>query len=124
MKEFNYFILLFLTLASCNRKPTEQQITGKIDTLAVTDLTKDEIKYPDSMFNKSYTLKSGERFLRLEIVMNVSLDSVWHSFSSEEGIKTWMAPVSQLDFKIEGEKPSAKIIPYYLRSHELILTIC
>ena len=65
-------------------------------------LGKDEIKYPDSVFSKSFEPKPGERFLRLEVALNASLDAVWHSFSTED-IETWMAPVSQLDFEIGGE---------------------
>ena len=103
MKEFIYLIFLSLTMASCIKPSPKLPSAAQVDSLRESSLTKDEIKYPDSVFNKSFQLRSGERFLRLEVVLNASLDSVWHSFSTEEGIKTWMAPVSQVDFKIGGE---------------------
>jgi uncharacterized protein YndB with AHSA1/START domain len=55
-----------------------------------------------NVINKSFVSENGERFLRLELVVDASIEEVWEAFTTEEGIKTWMTPVVKLDFRIGG----------------------
>lgn len=97
----NQWLLLLLVFCSCQTsskddKKLPDKPSSENKPEAVADIP------PDSVVNKSYASRNGERFLRLEVIVPASIDSVWESFSTEEGVKTWMAPVSQLDFRIGG----------------------
>ncbi len=52
--------------------------------------------------NTSYTTSRGERVLRFEFVIPISKQAAWELFTTEEGLKKWLAPVVSIDFKIGG----------------------
>jgi hypothetical protein len=52
--------------------------------------------------NTSTVTESGERVLQLEIVVPLSQLEAWKLFSTEEGLKKWIAPVVFLDLRAGG----------------------
>jgi hypothetical protein len=50
----------------------------------------------------SYTASTGERVLRIETILPISVDSVWLSFSTPKGLSSWVAPVVSLDLRTGG----------------------
>jgi uncharacterized protein (TIGR03067 family) len=48
-------------------------------------------------------MSTGERVLRLEVVLPVATKEAWKLFSTQKGLKKWIAPVVALDFRIGGE---------------------
>lgn len=51
----------------------------------------------------SYMTSTGEKVLRLEVVLPVGKAEAWKLFSTEEGWKRWAAPVVSMDFKVGGQ---------------------
>jgi uncharacterized protein YndB with AHSA1/START domain len=45
---------------------------------------------------------SGERVVRVETTLRQSPDTVWTAFSTEEGLRCWVAPVVRLDLRTGG----------------------
>lgn len=52
--------------------------------------------------NTSYTTMTGERVLRLEMAVPVSIARVWDAFTTQDGLKHWVAPVVAVDFRVGG----------------------
>ncbi len=52
--------------------------------------------------NTSYKPSEGNRILRFEIELKCSLDKAWELFTTTEGLRTWMAPVVEVDFSTGG----------------------
>ena len=48
------------------------------------------------------TLPSGELMLKQEIVINTSVEKVWDAYTTPEGWKSWVTPIVEMDFKING----------------------
>lgn len=59
--------------------------------------------YSQSVIDRSYVTKSGEKVLRFEATLPVDAKRVWHAFSDPEDMKGWMAPVVRLDLRTGGE---------------------
>lgn len=53
--------------------------------------------------NTSYATSTGEKVLRLELVIPADKKEVWRLFSTAEGWKKWAAPVVSMDFKTGGQ---------------------
>jgi len=72
------------------------------------------ISHSQEARNTSYRMPSGERVLRHEIEIPAPVDSIWASFTTVEGMKTWMVPVAEIELKTGGKletnyDPSAHI---------------
>ena len=52
--------------------------------------------------NTSYTNQSGEKVLRLECVLPVSLTDAWKLFTTDEKLKKWIAPLVHIELKTGG----------------------
>jgi len=52
--------------------------------------------------NTSYVTSSGEKVLRMEIVLPVEKPEAWKLFTTEPGWKKWATPVVSIDFKVGG----------------------
>ncbi len=64
--------------------------------------------------NTSYVTPSGDRVLQHGGVVNAPLADVWRAFTTSEGLRTFAAPVAQIDFRAGGiweasYKPGGKI---------------
>jgi uncharacterized protein YndB with AHSA1/START domain len=64
--------------------------------------------------NTSYVSPAGERVLQHQAVVNASLADVWKAFTTSEGLRSFVAPVAQIDFRVGGiweasYNPQAKI---------------
>jgi uncharacterized protein YndB with AHSA1/START domain len=54
------------------------------------------------VFNTSYVTQYGEKVLQLSIVVPTNVDEVWKLFTTDEGLKKWIAPVAKIDMKTGG----------------------
>jgi uncharacterized protein YndB with AHSA1/START domain len=66
------------------------------------------------ILNTSYRLPSGERVLRHEALIAAPLAAVWQTLTTSEGLRSFVAPVVHLDFRIGGKweasyNPEAKL---------------
>ncbi|MGN6615691.1 MAG: SRPBCC domain-containing protein [Ilyomonas sp.] len=52
--------------------------------------------------NTSYTTAFGEKVLQLSIIVPAEKTQVWKLFTTEEGLKKWIAPVVKLNMKTGG----------------------
>ena len=52
--------------------------------------------------NTSYTNQSGEKVLRLEMILPVDLTTAWKLFTSDEKLKKWIAPLAHIELKSGG----------------------
>lgn len=52
--------------------------------------------------NTSYINESGEKVLRLEITLPIDLTSSWKLFTSDDKLKTWIAPLAHIELKSGG----------------------
>lgn len=52
--------------------------------------------------NTSYSSPSGERVLRYEATISAPLDSLWLAFTTSEGLRSFVARVVAIDFRIGG----------------------
>ena len=64
--------------------------------------------------NTSYVSPAGERVLQHQVVVTASLADVWNAFTTSEGLRSFVAPVAQIDFRVGGiweasYNPQAKI---------------
>lgn len=105
-------ILLFTIIACGALYAQEKQVTS-------TDISKMHDALPDKEFtvktiDTSFVAPSGERVLRQEIIVPATLDEVWQVLSTADGLRTWMAPVVDMQLKTGGHwwanyDPAAKI---------------
>ena len=59
--------------------------------------------FAQTIQNTSYVTFTGERVLRIESVVPLSKQDAWKLFSTEQGLKKWIAPVVSIDLKIGGQ---------------------
>jgi uncharacterized protein YndB with AHSA1/START domain len=52
--------------------------------------------------NTSYITSTGERVLRLEMVIPVNKQEAWQLVATADGWKRWAAPVVSVDFRVGG----------------------
>jgi uncharacterized protein YndB with AHSA1/START domain len=52
--------------------------------------------------NTSYVTQSGEKVLQLSIIVPINIKETWKLFTTDEGLKKWIAPVAKIDMKIGG----------------------
>lgn len=52
--------------------------------------------------NTSYVTQYGEKVLQLSIIVPINLKETWKLFTTDEGLKKWIAPVVKIDMKIGG----------------------
>ncbi|MEO6538227.1 MAG: hypothetical protein ABIT07_06775 [Ferruginibacter sp.] len=52
--------------------------------------------------NTSYTTQTGEKVLRLEAILPVDKKEAWILFTTDQGLKKWMAPVVHIELETGG----------------------
>lgn len=52
--------------------------------------------------NTSYTTQTGEKVLRLEVILPVNIKEAWELFTTDEGLKKWIAPLAHIELKTGG----------------------
>jgi hypothetical protein len=52
--------------------------------------------------NTSYTTKAGEKVLRLEALLPVSLQEAWQLFTTDEQLQKWIAPLAHIELRTGG----------------------
>lgn len=52
--------------------------------------------------NSSYTTSYGEKVLQLSVTVPLDKTAAWKLFTTEEGLKKWMAPVIKIDMRAGG----------------------
>lgn len=60
------------------------------------------LSFGQTVTNTSYVNKSGEKVLRFEITVPLTLDKAWELCSTDEGLKKWMAPLVHIELKAGG----------------------
>jgi hypothetical protein len=58
--------------------------------------------YGQTLKNTSYTNASGEKILRLEIMLPVDISTGWKLFTTDEKLKKWIAPLAHIELKSGG----------------------
>jgi hypothetical protein len=58
--------------------------------------------FGQSVRNTSYKNESGEKVLRLEVILPISISSAWQLFTTDQKLKTWLAPVVHIELKTGG----------------------
>ncbi|MBK6772601.1 MAG: hypothetical protein IPG78_10880 [Ignavibacteria bacterium] len=54
------------------------------------------------MKNTSYKNQSGEKVLRLEFIIPISVTEAWELFTIDENLKKWIAPQAHIELKSGG----------------------
>jgi len=57
----------------------------------------------DEVVDTSYVTSVGEKVLRIECTVPLSLNETWKLFSTAEGLKKWIAPVASIDLRVGGQ---------------------
>lgn len=52
--------------------------------------------------NTSYTTQTGEKVLRLELIMPIDKTTAWELFTMDEQLKKWIAPLAHIELKTGG----------------------
>jgi hypothetical protein len=52
--------------------------------------------------NSSYTTRYGEKVLQLSIIIPMDKKDAWNLFTTDEGLKKWIAPVAKIDMRTGG----------------------
>lgn len=52
--------------------------------------------------NTSYSTQTGEKVLRLEVILPADIKEVWDLFTTDEGLKKWIAPLAHIELKTGG----------------------
>src|SRR4051812_11840399 len=77
--------------------------------LGKTDITKLHDELPDKEYtakctDASFTAPNGERVQRLEIIIpGVSAEKVWQTVSTSDGLRAFVAPVTDVEMKYNGK---------------------
>src|SRR3954468_3444909 len=106
------FVLLFLTSMAFAQEAKIAQ--GKADLSKLHDALPDK-EYTAKTTDASFIAPNGERVQRLEIVIpGVSMDQVWKTVSTSEGLRAFVAPVTDVEMKYNGRyytnyQPGSKI---------------
>lgn len=58
--------------------------------------------HSQTLKNTSYKNQSGEKVLRFECVIPVSLNDAWKLFTNDEKLKKWIAPLAHIELKAGG----------------------
>lgn len=107
--------LWLLLLLICPAFAQEAKIAqGKADASKMHDALPDK-DYTAKTTDASFTAPNGERVQRLEIVLpGVSVTQVWEMVSTAQGLRAFVAPVTDVELKYNGKyytnyNPAAKI---------------
>ena len=88
---------------STSSRPTLMTVRAlAIHVLAAMSLMATPVHSQD-VTNASFVLPGGERVLRHEGVLAAPLEEVWKTFTTADGLRTFLAPVVALDFRIGGK---------------------
>lgn len=101
IQKMNKLITLTLFFIATHAYSQQQNENTKLKESFESVIGKSDKAY-DSVFNNSFTAAGGEKFLRLSIIVNKSLNEVWNTIATENGLKKWIAPVVSLDLKVGG----------------------
>lgn len=52
--------------------------------------------------NISYTTQTGEKVLRLELVLPINAKQAWQLFTTDEQLKKWIAPAAHIELRTGG----------------------
>lgn len=84
MKTNFTILLLSLWMISCDQNENKEIKTGIVK-------------------NTSYTDYKGEKVMQIETIVSGSIEDVWKLHTTNEGLKTFMAPVIDVEIKINGK---------------------
>jgi uncharacterized protein YndB with AHSA1/START domain len=90
------YIILIAFIVSCNNK--QEETKEEPQSTVAADTTKSDIVY-----NTSYSTSEGEKVMRIEMTVNAPREEVWKLHTTNEGLKTFMAPVIDIEMKLGGK---------------------
>jgi hypothetical protein len=107
-------LLVVLLLTSMALAQEAKVAQGKTDVSKLHDALPDK-EYTAKTTDVSFTAPNGERVQRLEIVIpGVSTAEVWQMVSTSDGLRAFVAPVTDVEMKYNGKyytnyQPGSKI---------------
>lgn len=115
MRLFAVILLLSCALVAQEPKTPEGKINqGQTDVSRMHDALPDK-DYTAKTTDASFTAPNGERVQRLEIIIpGVSPEQVWKMVSTSDGLRSFVAPVTDVEMKYNGHyytnyQPGSKI---------------
>ncbi len=87
-----------IILITCGLQQNENTILNE----SLESVTGQSDVFSDSIMNRSFVSENAEKFLRYEMEVDTPITEVWKAIATEEGVKTWMAPVAKFDLKTGG----------------------
>jgi hypothetical protein len=60
------------------------------------------VLFGQTVTNNSYRTSTGEKVLRLETTLPVNIREAWEIFTTDEGLKKWIAPLAHIELKTGG----------------------
>jgi hypothetical protein len=60
------------------------------------------VAHGQTLKNTSYQNPSGEKVLRIEMTLPVGIQKAWQLFTTDEKLKTWIAPLAHIELKSGG----------------------
>lgn len=87
-----------IILIACGLQQNENTILNE----SLESVTGQSDVFSDSIMNRSFVSENAEKFLRYEMEVDTPITEVWKAIATEEGVKTWMAPVAKFDLKTGG----------------------
>ena len=58
---------------------------------------------PPEVANTSYVTASGEKVLRLDLIVPIDKGEAWKLISTREGLVKWIAPVAEIELRVGGQ---------------------
>ncbi len=90
-------------LAACACAQEEKIVTQPSADISKVHESLPDKEYTAKVVDTSFVAPSGERVQRLEIVIpNVTRNQVWQAVSTSEGLRTFVAPVAEVEMKTGG----------------------
>jgi uncharacterized protein YndB with AHSA1/START domain len=104
------FVCLTLSALAQEQRIAEQP---KLDVSQMHEALPDR-EYTAKCTDNSFVAPGGERVQRLEILIPATRQQVWEAVSTSEGLRAWVAPVTDVEMKTGGHyftnyNPKAKI---------------
>ncbi len=100
MRKIAVVLLLIAGAAGAQEQKIAEQ--PKLDVSKMHDSLPDE-EYTSKVTDASFVAPSGERVQRLEITIpNVTPRQVWEALSTSDGLRTFVAPVAEVELKTGG----------------------
>ncbi len=90
-----------LNVALCKNSPQIKINMKKINSILVV-MFFSLGSFCQGVKNTSYKNEAGEKVLQLETILPIGISVAWQLFTTDEKLKTWLAPVAHIELKTGG----------------------